>query len=426
MKFIHLFHNSLTEKPSYLVTHSFHSASLDFLSLTHTLTHACWHTKHMSWAARDWVSWPLFTGAQACVLAFSTVDRDSFEAIETWKQKVGTGSHSWISMLHWPFSVQESGTDVGTCAGHEMHAVRCLWWGACNEAHVMRSMQWSAWDGMHVMRCMRWSACDELYALRCMWRGACCEVYVVECMWWDDYRVFYMTYTTMCSACDEMTIVCSTWHTLPCVLHVMRWLSCVLHDIHCHVFCMWWDDYRVFYMTYTTMCSACDYCVFYVCLPCVLHVTAVCSTCVVQVTAMFSTCTYHVFCMWLSCIIHAIMCSTCDYHVFCLWSSYVLRPGSSCILLMTVMCSTCDRHMFYYMDHQVFYMWLFNCSTGRAWSGRDCHGDCAEQDRSHWRCCGAAVSTSTSSVHSGCGAFVMMNLIIMVITVMIKFILKEL
>ena len=302
MKFIHLFPNSLTEKPSYLVTHSFHSASLDFLSLTHTLTHACWHTKHMSWAARDWVSWPLFTGAQACVLAFSTVDRDSFEAIETWKQKVGTGSHSWISMLHWPFSVQESGTDVGTCAGHEMHAVRCLWRGACNEAHVMRSMQWSVWDGMHVMRCMRWSACDELYALRCMWRGACCEVYVVECMWWDDYRVFYMTYTTMCSACD--------------------------------------------------------YCVFYVCLPCVLHVTAVCSTCVVQVTAMFSTCTYHVFCMWLSCIIHAIMCSTCDYHVFCRWSSYVLLPGSSCILLMTVMCSTCDRHMFYYMDHQVFYMWL--------------------------------------------------------------------
>ena len=27
-------------------------------------------------------------GAQACVLAFSTVDRDSFEAIESWKRKV--------------------------------------------------------------------------------------------------------------------------------------------------------------------------------------------------------------------------------------------------------------------------------------------------------------------------------------------------
>ena len=26
-------------------------------------------------------------GAQACVLAFSTVDRESFEAIESWKQK---------------------------------------------------------------------------------------------------------------------------------------------------------------------------------------------------------------------------------------------------------------------------------------------------------------------------------------------------
>jgi len=27
-------------------------------------------------------------GAQACVLAFSTTDRESFEAIETWKRKV--------------------------------------------------------------------------------------------------------------------------------------------------------------------------------------------------------------------------------------------------------------------------------------------------------------------------------------------------
>ena len=31
----------------------------------------------------------LFSGAQACVLSFSTVDRDSFEAIESWKRKVG-------------------------------------------------------------------------------------------------------------------------------------------------------------------------------------------------------------------------------------------------------------------------------------------------------------------------------------------------
>lgn len=27
-------------------------------------------------------------GAQACVLAFSTVDRESFEAVESWKKKV--------------------------------------------------------------------------------------------------------------------------------------------------------------------------------------------------------------------------------------------------------------------------------------------------------------------------------------------------
>ena len=37
------------------------------------------------------------SGAQACVLAFSTVDRDSFEAIESWKKKV---SYSAISVLY--------------------------------------------------------------------------------------------------------------------------------------------------------------------------------------------------------------------------------------------------------------------------------------------------------------------------------------
>ena len=30
----------------------------------------------------------IVTGAQACVLAFSTIDRESFEAIESWKHKV--------------------------------------------------------------------------------------------------------------------------------------------------------------------------------------------------------------------------------------------------------------------------------------------------------------------------------------------------
>jgi len=30
----------------------------------------------------------MVSGAQACVLAFSTVDRDSFEAVESWKRKV--------------------------------------------------------------------------------------------------------------------------------------------------------------------------------------------------------------------------------------------------------------------------------------------------------------------------------------------------
>ena len=333
----------------------------------------------MSWAAKDWVSCPLFTGAQACVLAFSTVDRDSFEAIETWKQKVGTGSHSWISMLHWPISVQEFGTDVGTCAGHEMHAVRYLWWGACDEVHVMRCMLWDTCNEVHMMECMWWGACSEVHAVKCVWWVVCCEVHVMRCMLWG---------------------ICGG-------VHVMRWLSCVLH------------------VTYTTMCSACDYCVFCMCLPCVLHMTAICSTCV-QVTAMFSTCTYHVFYMWLSCILHAI-------NVFYMWLSCVLPMIIICSATWIIMCSTCDCYMFYLWSSYVLLHGssgvlhvIVMCCTGRAWSGRDCHGDCAEQDRSHWRCLGAAVSTSTSSVHSSCGAFVTVSLITMVITVMIKFILKEL
>lgn len=36
----------------------------------------------------DAITKAYYRGAQACVLAFSTVDRESFEAIESWKQKV--------------------------------------------------------------------------------------------------------------------------------------------------------------------------------------------------------------------------------------------------------------------------------------------------------------------------------------------------
>ncbi|XP_076462535.1 ras-related protein Rab-23-like [Babylonia areolata] len=36
----------------------------------------------------DAITKAYYRGAQACVLAFSTVDRDSFDAIETWKRKV--------------------------------------------------------------------------------------------------------------------------------------------------------------------------------------------------------------------------------------------------------------------------------------------------------------------------------------------------
>ncbi|KAL8596159.1 Ras-related protein Rab-23 [Nucella lapillus] len=36
----------------------------------------------------DAITKAYYRGAQACVLVFSTIDRESFEAIETWKQKV--------------------------------------------------------------------------------------------------------------------------------------------------------------------------------------------------------------------------------------------------------------------------------------------------------------------------------------------------
>lgn len=36
----------------------------------------------------DAITKAYYRGAQACVLAFSTVDRDSFEAVESWKKKV--------------------------------------------------------------------------------------------------------------------------------------------------------------------------------------------------------------------------------------------------------------------------------------------------------------------------------------------------
>ena len=36
----------------------------------------------------DAITKAYYRGAQACVLAFSTTDRDSFEAIQSWKKKV--------------------------------------------------------------------------------------------------------------------------------------------------------------------------------------------------------------------------------------------------------------------------------------------------------------------------------------------------
>jgi len=36
----------------------------------------------------DAITRAYYRGAQACVLAFSTTDRDSFEAVRSWKKKV--------------------------------------------------------------------------------------------------------------------------------------------------------------------------------------------------------------------------------------------------------------------------------------------------------------------------------------------------
>lgn len=41
----------------------------------------------------DAITKAYYRGAQACVLAFSTVDRDSFEAAHSWKLKVRTTIH---------------------------------------------------------------------------------------------------------------------------------------------------------------------------------------------------------------------------------------------------------------------------------------------------------------------------------------------
>lgn len=39
-------------------------------------------------------------GAQACAIVFSTVDRDSFEAVEKWKSKVCCSTWNYMYVLH--------------------------------------------------------------------------------------------------------------------------------------------------------------------------------------------------------------------------------------------------------------------------------------------------------------------------------------
>jgi GTPase SAR1 family protein len=47
----------------------------------------------------DAITKAYYRGAQACVLAFSTTDRDSFEAAHSWKMKVGLQTASSSTTL---------------------------------------------------------------------------------------------------------------------------------------------------------------------------------------------------------------------------------------------------------------------------------------------------------------------------------------
>ena len=71
----------------------------DYL-LSYAKKHNCMAGNHVTFQERfmlnmyDYVNemlqyvWCLSVGAQACVVAFSTVDRDSFDAVTNWLQKV--------------------------------------------------------------------------------------------------------------------------------------------------------------------------------------------------------------------------------------------------------------------------------------------------------------------------------------------------
>ena len=48
----------------------------------------------------DAITKAYYRGAQACVVAFSTVDRASFEAVRRWKKKVGTKVHTKNALVH--------------------------------------------------------------------------------------------------------------------------------------------------------------------------------------------------------------------------------------------------------------------------------------------------------------------------------------
>ena len=62
----------------------------------------------------DSITKAYYRGAQACLLIFSTTDRESFLAVEEWKKKVGHVMVMWWS-----------------CDGHVM----VMWWSC--DGHVM-------------------------------------------------------------------------------------------------------------------------------------------------------------------------------------------------------------------------------------------------------------------------------------------------
>lgn len=86
-------------------------------------------------------------GAQACAIVFSTVDRDSFEAVEKWKSKVCCSTWNYMYVLHargilsgFSFVII-----VANFTRMTMSVINCYQYGSSNEEWSLRLwMQFSA------------------------------------------------------------------------------------------------------------------------------------------------------------------------------------------------------------------------------------------------------------------------------------------